>query len=533
MAKIPLGIDLGTTYSAIAKWENTMNHVGPLAYSFPLENADTLASKVYIQNPENHTSRIVGTHALKYIWQHPDRVYSAFKRGMDDNKALPCGDGEITPVELSSYIVQEALRIAGDVEAPGSFVPGGLVVSVPYYFKETQNQHTVEAIKMAMNAAFKDRAGYSEDIFLRLIPEPVAAGLSYIMEHPNQVKDEKMFIFDLGGGTFDVTIVHVSNDLTNRKIVFNVLATEGDARLGGEDFDKALMDYILDSEGVDLNSVSESGKTRKSILMNLATACTACKCTLSSCTEDPIILNPFFNGYPLDRVIQRVEFEKCLQGENGYGKIDYISKIEDKVESALSLANVKASDIDRVVLVGGSSNIPLIKNRLKHRFGENKIYTGNTQLAVAMGASLMAAVEMDKKKTEAGEKPDFTALWSKIDIITRTAHTLGIDRGNSKIDEIIRRNALTPAKATRIYTPTELTEDGQRVKLDHIKITQGKTEIGTVEFPPIYSNGRKPEDINIKLEMIALSTEVKAVITVEKGQKDGSDLVVTSSVKIS
>lgn len=528
---IPLGIDLGTTFSAISKWENTLNHVGPKPYNFPLENSDTLPSKVYIQKPEDKSSRIVGSPAMRYVWTAPDLVYSAFKRGMDDNKPMPCGSDEITPVELSSYILQEALRIAGDVESPGTFVPGGLVVSVPYYFKEPQHQHTIQATRDALQSAFNGRHGFHGDIFLRLIPEPIAAGLAYIMEHPNDFKHENMFIFDLGGGTFDVTVVNVLNDLANRKIVFNVLSTDGDARLGGEDFDKALMDYILESEGIDIVKVSDSEKRKKSILKNLASECVSCKCTLSVCDEYNMV-SEFFNQTSLDRVIQRDEFEKCLCGESGYGKIDYLSKIEDKIDNAISLAGISTNQIDRVVLIGGSSNIPLIKKMLKKRFGDNKIFTGNTQLAVSMGAALLAAVEMDKKRRAANKPAEFTTLWDEIQIKEPTAHSIGIKLSDTKIDEIIRRNAMTPAVATRIYTPTGLTEDGKCVKLNHIVITQGKTEIGQVEFPPIYANGRVPENINIKLEMVALSTEIQSIITVEGGNEDGSDLVVKSVLNI-
>ena len=311
MAKTPLGMDLGTTFSAIAKWENSKVHIGPKLYNFPLENSDTLQSKVFVNDPSDKDKHIVGTAAVNKGRMNPDTYYSAFKRGMDENTPIPCGAGTITPVELSSYIVHEALKIAGDVENPTAFVPGGFVVSVPYYFKEPQNLHTVEAVKMAMEKMFKGRSGYSPDIFLRLVPEPIAAGLSYIMDHPHDVTDETIFVFDLGGGTFDVTVFKVLNDLENKKIKFTVLSSAGDSRLGGEDFDDTLMQYIIESEGIDLNNVQDNEKQKKKILLNLSLACTDCKKQLSTSDSYELVL-PFFNGRDLERVIQREEFEKCF-----------------------------------------------------------------------------------------------------------------------------------------------------------------------------------------------------------------------------
>lgn len=530
MARTPLGIDLGTTFSAIAQWENTKNHIGPKLYNFPLENSDTLQSKVFINDPSNKEKHIVGTAAVNKGRMNPDTYYSAFKRGMDENTALPCGSGTITPVELSSYIVHETLKIAGDVENPTGFVPGGLVVSVPYYFKEPQNLHTVEAVKMAMDQMFTGRKGYSQDLFLRLVPEPIAAGLSYIMDHPHDVKDETIFVFDLGGGTFDVTIFKVLNVLEKKKIKFTVLSSAGDSRLGGEDFDATLMTYILDSEGVNLNNVQDNEKQKKKILLNLALACTDCKCQLSTSDSYEMVL-PFFNDQDLERVIQREEFDKCFCGEEG-DKIDYKSKISDIVDEALELAHLSENKIDRVVLIGGSSNIPIVKKMLQKKFGD-KIFTGDTRGAVAKGAALVAAVEMDKINIANNKEPEFMTLWQEIEIVEPTAHSLGIVTANGKVDEVIRRNVMTPARAIKFYHPMSLTEDGTRVHISALSIMQGNSEVGQVVFPDIYAHGRQPQDIQIKVELIAESTEIKSIITVDKGNKDQSDLVLESTLTIS
>lgn len=531
MAKIPLGMDLGTTFSAIGKWENSSVHIGPKLYNFPLENSDSLQSKVFVNDTSNKDKHIVGTAAVNKGRMNPDTYYSAFKRGMDENSPMPCGSNTITPVELSSYIVHEALRIVGDVENPTAFVPGGFVVSVPYYFKEPQNRHTDEAVKMAMEKMFKGRSGYSTDLFLRLIPEPIAAGLSYIMDHPHDVKnDEIIFVFDLGGGTFDVTIFKVLNDLDGKKIKFTVLSTAGDSRLGGEDFDETLMQYILDTEGIDINKVQDNDKQKKRILLNLSLACTDCKKQLSSVDSYEMVL-PFFDGRDLERVIQRDEFEKCFCGEEG-NKVDYKSKIADIVDEALELAHLVPNRIDRVVLVGGSSNIPIVKRLLQRKFGD-KIFTGDTQGAVAKGAALVAAIEMDKKNIAAGREPEFMTLWHDFKINDTVAHSLGIEIANGKVDEVIRRNAMTPAKAIKFYHPMSLTDDGEKVKMSPLSICQGKTKVGQVEFPDIYTHGRKPQDIIIKVELVAESTEIRSIIIVTEGNADKSDIILESTLSIS
>lgn len=530
MAKIPLGMDLGTTFSAIAKWENSKVHTGPKLYNFPLENSDTLQSKVFVNDPSDKDNHIVGTAAINKGRMNPDTYYSAFKRGMDENMPMPCGTNTITPVELSSYIVHEALKVAGDVENPTAFVPGGFVVSVPYYFKEPQNLHTVEAVKMAMEKMFKGRPGHSSDLFLRLVPEPIAAGLSYIMDHPHDVKDETIFIFDLGGGTFDVTIFKVINDLEKKKIKFTVLSSAGDSRLGGEDFDETLRQYIIESEGIDLNNVQDTEKQKKKILLNLSLACTDCKKQLSSSDSYEMVL-PFFNGRDLERVIQRDEFEKCFCGEEGK-KIDYKSKITDIVDEALDLAHLTPNQINRVVLVGGSSNIPIVKKMLQKKFGD-KIFTGDTQGAVAKGASLVAAIEMDKRNIADGKKTEFMTLWQEFETIEPPAHSIGIEIANGKIDEVIRRNAMTPARAIKYYHPMSLTEDGKKVNISPLIICQGKSKVGQVKFPEIYAHGRKPQDIQIKVELIAESTEIRSIITVKEGNIDKTDIVLESTLSIS
>ena len=524
----PIGIDLGTTYSAIAKWEVTPNHIGPYVYNNPTENiaggSPTLASKVYFPNADSKDITIVGTPAIQQGTIRPNLYFKAFKRGMDDNAVIEREGGfRITPVELSAIVLKKLLATAEAEENPGSWVPDGVVVSVPAYFNEKQNRNTVEAIRLALEQQFKGRNGYNDNLFIRLIPEPVAAGLDYVFEHPNDITHEKIVIFDLGGGTFDVTIFEVTNDLANKKIVFKTLATDGDDRLGGEDFDNTLRAYIVEDEGYDESRMSNNSKAL------LAERCTDLKCALTEAEEAEIIVPYMVDQQHLEKVVARKDFEECMNGKRG-ARIDYLSDIRDRLTSAFEMAGINFGEIDRCVLIGGSSKIPCIRTMLENIFSTNKVIVGQTGLGVVRGAALLAAYELDK-----GRAPQYMDKWNCIEIQENTAHNIGV-RTNKGYSTIIKQNAATPARGVRHFVPLALSENGKTAVVPSINVCQGGGQkwanVGTVAMPTIFAHGRQPNKIDIKIEFIAESTQILTKVTVEQGNEDGSDLVVTETLKI-
>lgn len=529
----PIGIDLGTTYSAIAKWEVKPGHIGPYVYNNPGEGnggSPILASKVYFLNAESVDNPIVGSPAIQRGIINPNLYFTAFKRGMDDNAVIERDGGfKITPIELSSLVLKKLLATAEDEEGPGSWVPEGVVVSVPAYFNEKQNRNTVEAIRRAIVKQFEGRNGYNDNIFIRLIPEPVAAGLDYVFEHPNDIGHGKIVIFDLGGGTFDITIFEVTNDLANRKIVFKTLATDGDDRLGGEDFDNTLRAYIIEDEGLDESKIS--GKNRAL----LADRCTELKKDLTSAESNEIIVPYIIEQQHLQKVVTRKEFEQCMSGKSGT-KIDYISDIRDRLTSAFDMAGINYGEIDRCVLIGGSSQIPCIRRLLEEIFSTDKVFNGNIGQGVARGASLIAAYELDRRAIKEDREPKYMSRWDSIEIQENTAHNIGVktSRGYSVI---IRQNAATPATGIKYYRPTALNKTGEIAIVPSIDVYQGGGQkwenVGTVEMPTIYAHGRQPDKINIQVEFIAESTQILSKITVEQGNADKSDLVVTETLKLS
>lgn len=530
----PIGIDLGTTYSAIAKWEVKPTHTGPYVYNNPTENNSggslTLASKVYFPNAESVEKPVVGRPAIQRGITKPNLYFKAFKRGMDDNAVIERDGGfRITPVELSSIVLKKLFATAEAEEGPGSWIPEGVVVSVPAYFNEKQNLNTVEAVKLAIKKQFEGRKGYNENIFIRLIPEPVAAGLDYVFEHPNDIQHEKIVIFDLGGGTFDITIFEVINDLLNRKITFKTLATDGDDRLGGEDFDNTLKTYVIEDEGYEESKMSDDGKAL------LTERCTELKCALTITESEEITVPYIVEQQHLEKVVTRKDFEQCMFGRSG-ARIDYISDIRDRLISAFDMAGVNFGEIDRCVLIGGSSQIPCIRSILENLFSTNKVVVGNIGQGVARGASLMAAYELDRCAIDANRKPKYMSKWDEIIIIENTPHNIGIKtyRGYSTI---IRQNMVTPARGVKYFTPTALNENGEIAVVQKIDVYQGGGQkwanVGAVEMPTIYAHGRQPDKINIKVEFIAESTQILSKITVEQGNADKTDLMVSKTLTLS
>lgn len=530
----PIGIDLGTTYSAIAKWEVKVTHTGPYVYNNPNENVSggsfTLASKVYFSDATSIDTPVVGSPAIDRGILKPNLYFTAFKRGMDDNATIERDGGfRITPVQLSAIVLKKLLATVEAEEAPGCYVPEGVVVSVPAYFNEKQNLHTVEAIKLALKEKFAGRKGYDDNLFIRLIPEPVAAGLDYVFEHPNDIQHEKIVVFDLGGGTFDITIFEVNNDLQNRKITFKTLSTDGNGRLGGEDFDHTLKTYILEDEGIEERDISVHSKVL------FPERCTLLKCALTDDNDGTIIVPNIVGEQHLEKVVSREEFEQCMAGKCG-DKIDYISDIKDCLESAFDKVGINFGEINRCVLIGGSSKIPCVHSILENIFSSNKVVVGNIGQGVARGASLIAAYELDKKAIQQGKDPKYMNKWDVIEILENTAHNLGV-KTNRGYSTIIKQNAATPARGIKIYSPTALSNDGNVAVVPSIDVYQGGGQkwahVGSVEMPTIYAHGRQPDKIKIKVEFIAESTQIISKITVEQGNEDKTDLVVSKTLVLS
>lgn len=526
----PIGIDLGTTYSAIAGWNDFGLVVGPVCYHFPLEERYYIASKIFIPNLENKEDVRYGKGAIRHCIMDPDKFYSAFKRGMDDNASIKRPNGEITPVELSSMLLKHMMRDVVNPVEGADFIPEGAVVSVPYYFTEKPKINTCTALSNALEVTYSDNLEYEEKINLKTVPEPIAAGLDYAFSYSDSIKHQNILIFDLGGGTFDVTIYELKNSLNDKKLEFTILATDGDARLGGEDFDASIRRFILEKNGID--EKMEHDPQYKLSYASLYLEATETKCILSSVSNTAVVINGFYDQPVLNFTLTDKHIEKILRGEEGL-RIDYISKIEDIVDRCLVKAELKNQMIDRVVLVGGSSNIPCIRKMLEQKFGANKMYQSpKPSETVARGASIWAAYLLDKENAFNPDYHRHLHYWDNIIIKVKTAHNLGIVTANNTVDTIISSNKFTPISGTRVYIPSSLSADGATAELKLI-VKQGKDEIGSISTPTIYTHGRNRKDILISVTLLAEPTTVKVIINVPKGNEDGTDLHSEGEIEIS
>jgi molecular chaperone DnaK (HSP70) len=523
----PIGIDLGTTYSAIARWNDAGLVVGPECYRFQQEGKNFIASKIYIPDLKNLDNTMYGSHAIKFATIDPERFYSAFKRGMDDNKEICRPSGKITPVELSTMLLKHMIKDAVLPVEGVDFVPEGVSVSVPYYFKEPSSQNTRTALDQALDRIYSKNLDYESNLDLGTLPEPVAAGLDYAFSNLDNLKPQNILIFDLGGGTFDVTIYELKN--SSKKLEFTILATDGDDRLGGEDFDAAILKYILQQQGISEEMAKDT--KYKNSLARLKLEVTETKCLLSSVPTTTLHSDYFFDQAYIDMSLSSNQIEKILTGENG--GVNYIAKIDDIVDRCILKSGIQKALIDRVVLVGGSSRIPCIRKSIEGKFGANKIFQSPVpEETVARGACIWATYKIDHDNKDNPDYRRHLHYWDEIIIKEKTAHNLGVKDAHNKIDTIIASNRFTPVRATRSYLPNRLNEDGTKAELAPLVIHQGKDEIGKIPIPVIYAHGRQRTDINILVTMIAESTSVKVLIDVPKGNEDGSDLHTEGQIQI-
>ena len=400
MSKI-IGIDLGTTNSCVAVMEG-----GKPTVIANTEGARTTPSVVAFTKTGE---RLVGEPAKRQAVTNADKTISSIKRDMGTDKGRTIDDKKYSPQQISAMILQ---KLKADAESYLGEKVTEAVITVPAYFNDAQRQATKDAGKIA-----------GLDV-KRIINEPTAAALAYGLDNE---KEQKIMVYDLGGGTFDVSIIEIGDG------VIEVLATSGDNRLGGDDFDQKITDYMLQDfkakEGVDLSN-------DKMALQRLKEAAEKAKKELSSATTTNINL-PFITATAegpkhFDMDLTRAKFDELTH--------DLVERTAIPVQNALKDAGLSASELGKVLLVGGSTRIPAVQDKVKQLTGHEPSKTLNPDECVAIGASIQGG----KLAGDAGA--------GEILLLDVTPLSLSIETMGGVATRLIERNTTIPTKKSQIFS---------------------------------------------------------------------------------
>jgi len=480
MAKI-IGIDLGTTNSCVAVMEGGDPVVIPNS-----EGARTTPSVVSFQADG---SRLVGQVAKRQAITNPDKTIISIKRYMGTDHKTTIDGKDYTSQEISAMILQ---KLKADAEAYLGETVTEAVITVPAYFNDSQRQATKDAGKIAgLNVR-------------RIINEPTAASLAYGLDKMDS--NQKILVYDLGGGTFDVSILELGDG------VFEVLATNGDTKLGGDDFDQKVMDYIAETfkaeNGIDL-------RNDKMALQRLKEAAEKAKIELSSSTQTNINL-PFITADAtgpkhIDMDITRAKFNELTS--------DLVQRTIEPIKKALSDANLNINEVDKIILVGGSTRIPAVQEAVKSFTGKEPSKGVNPDECVASGAAIQAGVLT-------GEVKDVLLL----DV---TPLTLGIETLGGVATPLIERNSTIPAKKSQIFSTAA---DGQTSVEIHVVQGERQMAADNKTLGRFTLSGIAPAPRGIPQIEVTFDIDANGIVNVsakDKGTGKEANITITASTNLS